>query len=56
MANVDDKVQHEGVYDINKGVRDKTMDVEDVRGAVQGIGAKVFDGAQVIPNQSPALS
>jgi hypothetical protein len=52
MANVDDKVQ--GVYDANKGVHDKAMDVEDVRGAVQNIGAKVISGAQVVPNQSSA--
>jgi hypothetical protein len=50
MANVDDKVQ--GVYDTNKGAHDKAKDVEDVRGAVQDIGAKVIDGAQVIPKQS----
>jgi hypothetical protein len=54
MANVDDKVQ--GVYDTNKGVHDKAMDVGDVRGAVQNIGAKVIDGVQleVVPNQPSA--
>jgi hypothetical protein len=51
MAKVDDKVQ--GVYDSNNGTHDKAKDVEDVRGAVQDIGAKVIDGAQVIPKQSP---
>jgi len=49
MANVGDKVQ--GVYDTNKGIN-----VEDVRSAVQDIGSKVIDGAQVIPNQSSVSS
>ena len=53
MANVDDKVQ--GMYDTNKGVHDKVMDVEDVGGAAQDIEAKVIDGAQVlVPNQLSA--
>jgi hypothetical protein len=54
MANVDDEVQ--GVYDTNKGVHDKAMDVGDIRSAVQDIGVKVVDGAQVIPKQSSASS
>ncbi len=54
MANVDDNVQ--GVYNTNNGIHDRAMDVEDPRGAVQDIGAKVIDGAQVIPKQSSASS
>ena len=52
MANVDDKVQ--GVYDTNKSVHDKVMDVSDVGGAAQDVEAKAVDGAQVVPNQLSA--
>ena len=48
MANVDDKVQ--GVFNTNKGVHDKVMDVEDLGGAAQDIEAKVIDGVQVVHN------
>lgn len=46
----DDTVK--GIYGTQEGVSDGAMDVEDVRNAVQDIGTRVIDGAQVIPNQS----
>ena len=51
---IDDKVQR--VHDTQERVRKGAIDVDDVRNIVQDVGARVVDGAQVIPNQSFAPS
>jgi hypothetical protein len=45
----DDKVY--GVQDTVEGVRDGTRDVENERGIVEDLGARVIDGAHVILNR-----